>query len=135
MPAGVTRWMRWAGFLRWADALVAWVVLTVITLAGAEWRSTTQPAVIALVLLGLLALLQPLRVRWRPLSAIVGQQLGARLRPGDRAWYVSPGQAEPVLVTGRRGGGRFIVAQPGIGPEEGLEVRTTRVLLVPEDRV
>jgi len=77
------------------------------------------------------ALAPLIRLRWRPVSAWVGLALSGRLGPGDRAWYVVPGRAEPVIVTARRGF-RLVVAGLDHGGAEGIEVRRTRVLLLPE---
>ena len=133
LPESVTQWTRWAAWLRWADALAAWIALWIGAASAFEWRSPTQPAVVALALLAGLAFLDAPRRAWRPVSAAVGLRLAARLRPGDRAWFVTAGQAERVLVTGRRRAGRFVVARPGVAPDEGVGVRATRVLLVPAD--
>ena len=52
-----------------------------------------------------------------------------RLKPGDRAWLVLPERIEPVIVTARRRL-RLVVARAD-QVAEGLEVRRTRVLVVP----
>lgn len=133
LPETVTQWTRWAAWLRWADALAAWILLWIVVASAFEWRSPTQPAVVALALLAGLAFLDVPRRMWRPVSAAVGLRLAADLRAGDRAWFITAGRAEHVLVTARRRAGRFVVARPGLAPDEGVEVRATRVLLVPAE--
>jgi hypothetical protein len=81
------------------------------------------------VLVGLAALVGPLRRRWRPLGGLISLSVSRALRPGDRAWLVLPRHVEPVIVTARRGL-RLVVARPDQGAE-GMEVRRTRVLVVP----
>jgi hypothetical protein len=129
LPHAVARWASRVRYLRWLDALVAWLALWAL-LAVALTLPLQAQAVLAAALAGLLALLPPLRLRWRPVSGAVGLRLSRSLRPGDRAWYVVPGRAEAVIVTARRRL-RLVVARPGQGPAEGIEVRRTRVLVVP----
>jgi hypothetical protein len=130
IPDAIGRWTRWASALRAADALAAWLAAWVVLAALAGWSVAGELAVVSAVAAACLALVRPLRVRWRPVSAWVGISVARPLRPGDRAWFVRPRQAEPVIVTARRGL-RFVVAQPG-SASEGLEVRATRVLLLPD---
>lgn len=131
IPDAVERWARRATALRVADALVAWLAAWVVLAALAGWGTPSEPAVLAAVAVGCAAFLRPLRVRWRPVSAWVGISVARPLRPGDRAWFIRPRQVEPVIVTARRGH-RFVVAQPG-SAAEGLEVRASRVFLLPEE--
>ncbi|HBH02049.1 MAG TPA: hypothetical protein DDZ42_09045 [Candidatus Rokubacteria bacterium] len=131
-PYAVERWASRFRYLRWLDALVAWLAAWA-TLAAALDVGPDAQAGLAAVATGLLALVPPIRVRWRPVSAWVGLAMSVRLGPGDRAWYVVPGRAEPVLVTARRGF-RLVVAGVDRGRAEGIEVRRTRVLLLPERR-
>jgi hypothetical protein len=104
------------------------VVASALAAAGLD-ASATATAGVALMLAGGAALVGPLRLRWRPLSAPVSLVLSRRLRPGDVAWCVFPGRVEHVIVTARRRW-RLVVARPGREPLEGLEVRRTRVLVV-----
>ena len=90
-------------------------------------------AVTSVVLVGLAAFVGPLRRRWRPISALVALSVSRDVKPGDRAWLVLPDRAEPVIVTARRRR-RLVVARPDQGPSEGLEIRRTRVLVVPSRR-
>jgi hypothetical protein len=90
-------------------------------------------AVAALVLVRVAALAHPVRRRWRLVSALLSLFVSRGLRPGDRAWLVLPERIEPVIVTARRRL-RLIVARPDQGPTEGLEVRRTRVFVVPDVR-
>jgi hypothetical protein len=89
--------------------------------------------VLAAVVVGAAALVPGLRARWRPVSAITGVHVSAPLQVGDRAWWVRPGGAELVLVTARRGL-RVVIARADRDTSEGLGVRRTRVLLVPDAR-
>ena len=130
LPDDVTRWTSWSHSLRWLDALTACLVL------AAGWRvwqpglSIAELGMLAATLTVLAALVPGIRVRWRPISGWLGLSLSSDLRPGDRAWYVRPGHAEPVLVTARHGV-RLVIARPDQDAAEGLHVRRTRVLLLP----
>src|SRR5262249_18849395 len=119
--------LRW---LRWADALLAWLVVLLglaFSLPALPW----QPAVVlATALLVGGALIPRVRLRWRPLSATTTLAVSRGLRPGDRAWFVRGGDADLVLVTARHGL-RLVIARPDGDSAEGLSVRCTRVLLVP----
>ncbi len=129
VPYSVERWTTRVRYLRWLDALAAWVFLWGVVALWLE-RDADVEASLAAIGVGLLALVRPIRVSWRPVSAWVGLNVSRGLRPGDRAWYVTPGRAELVIVTARRRR-RLVVARPGLGSAEGLEVRRTRVLIVP----
>jgi hypothetical protein len=132
LPHEVARWVSLAACLRWCDAAAAWVVLWAV-LAGLLGPASPPAAVASLLLMTLGALLQPLRVLWRPVSGSVGLMLSRRLQPGDRAWYVRSRHADAVLVTGRHGA-RMLIATPDLDePDEVLSVRRTRVLLLPAD--
>lgn len=109
--------------------MVVWPFVAV-TLADV---TAVASAGLAAVLVGVAALARPLRQRWRPVSALVALSVSGGLRPGDRAWLVLSERVEPVIVTARRGI-RLVVASPDQGPAEGLEVRRTRVLVVPPSR-
>jgi hypothetical protein len=130
VPTTVETWITRARYLRWIDALAAWVVL----LALAAELLPEQPAriivVTSLVLLVIGLMLRPLRLRWRPVSGWVGVAVSRSLRPGHRAWFVRDGRADAVLVTGRRGL-RVSIAAPNVGEAETLSVRRTRVFLIP----
>jgi hypothetical protein len=129
LPPNVDRWVSRARWLRWLDALAAWLLVS----AGLALAQRTAPpaatAIVAAVLVGLTAFVGPLRRRWRPLGALISLSVSRALRPGDRAWLVLPRHVEPVIVTARRGV-RLVVARPDQGAE-GMEVRRTRVLVVP----
>ena len=130
IPTAVETWISRARYLRWLDALAAWVILLAVV---AELLPEQPGRVIALGSLALTAIgvmLRPLRLRWRPVSGWVGVAVSRSLRPGQRAWFVRDGHADVVLVTGRRGL-RVSIAAPGVGAEETLRVRRTRVLLIP----
>ncbi len=107
LPPTVERWISRARWLRWLDALVAWLV---VWLFLALWLEHATPV-----------------------SALVSLSVSRRLRPGDRAWLVLSEHIEPVIVTARRRL-RLVVARPDQGPTEGLEVRRTRVVIVPPAR-
>ena len=132
VPHEVARFISLAAWLRWCDAVVAWIVLWAL-LASILGPASRPASVASLVLVTLGALLRPLRVLWRPVSGSVGLVLSRRLQPGDRAWYVRSHLADPVLVTGRHGT-RMLIATPDRDePDEVLSVRRTRVLLLPAD--
>jgi len=129
LPPNVDRWVSRTRWLRWLDALAAWLLVW----AGLALAQRTAPpaatAIVAAVLVGLAAFIRPLRRRWRPLGGLISLSVSRALRPGDRAWLVLPRHVEPVIVTARRGL-RLVVARPDQGAE-GMEVRRTRVLVVP----
>lgn len=77
------------------------------------------------------AMIPRLRLAWRPISAATTLWLSRGLRPGDRAWFVHGSGVDLVLVTARHGV-RVVVARPGHDAAEGMSVRRTRVLLLPE---
>ena len=133
LPSDIERWVSRMRRLRWLEALatagVVWLVLALVI----EHAQPVGLAVASLVVVGLATLVRPLRRRWRPISALVGLSVSRELRPGDRAWLVLPERAEPVIVTARRRL-RLVVARPDGEPSEGLEVRRTRVLVVPSRR-
>jgi hypothetical protein len=132
LPDNILRWGTRARWLRRLDGLAAWV--TVLGLAGPllPGPGVGSLAAGAAVLVGLLAAVPSLRLRWRPVSGAAGLWLSRGLGPGDRAWYVRPEGPEVVIVTARRGL-RLTVAVPGRGAVEGLSVRRTRVLLLGAD--
>jgi hypothetical protein len=129
LPPAVTRWTRIARGLRALDAVAAWLALWLVGVLLFEDAAPGGLAVLAAVGVAAGAWMAPLRIRWRPVSAGVGVLLSAGLRPGDQAWFVRPGDAELVLVTGCRGN-RLVIARGGGGPSEGISVRRTRVLLL-----
>jgi hypothetical protein len=129
LPPNVDRWVSRARWLRWLDALAAWLLVWAGLALAQRTAPPTATAIVAAVLVGLAALIVPLRRRWRPLGALISLSVSRALRPGDRAWLVLPRHVEPVIVTARRGL-RLVVARPDQGAE-GMEVRRTRVLVVP----
>ncbi len=133
VPPTVERWASRARWLRWLDAVAAWLVVWPFLALLLESATALTSAVAALAPVVLGALARPLRLRWRPVSALVSLSVSRGLRPGDHAWYVRPDRVEPVIVTARRRL-RLVVAHPDQGPAEGLEVRRTRVLVVPPAR-
>lgn len=131
VPHSVARWITRRRWLRWGDALLAWLGLTLVLalVLGAERGQAA--AVLALILVGLGAALQPLRVRWRPVTAWVGLRISRDLRPGDRCWYLSTHEASRAVVTARHGT-RLVIVRPDLH-DEGLSVRRTRVFLLAVD--
>ena len=129
IPWEVERAAARARWLRRLDALATWLVVWGIAALVWERATPTASAIAALVAVTLVALVRPIRVRWRPLSALASLSASRGLRPGDHAWLVLSERVEPVIVTARRGL-RLVVASPDQGVE-GLEVRRTRVLVVP----
>ncbi len=133
VPAAIERWASRARRLRWLDALVAGVLVwPFVALLLADVTLVTSAALAGAAVFAA-SFVTPLRLRWRPASAFVALSVSRDLRPGDRAWLVLPEHIEPVIVTARRGI-RLVVANPDQGPAEGLEVRRTRVLVVPPAR-
>jgi hypothetical protein len=128
VPPDVGRWISLSGWLRRGDAALAWLLLWVPTISP---FGAALAAVLAAAIVALLASIRPVRVVWRPVSALVGLVVSQNLKPGDRAWYVRSEQADLVLVTARHGS-RLVIATPDPDePDEVLSVRRTRVLLLP----
>jgi hypothetical protein len=121
------------GWLRWIDALVAWAGLWCLMMILIGPGLASEAGVVALVLLCLALAVQPLRVRWRPITGWVGVSMSRDLRAGDRAWYIRAREADLVLVTARHGL-RLVIARPEHASDETMSVRRTRVLLLPADR-
>jgi len=132
VPYPITRWVSRLRWLRWLDAAVAWTGVWVVATVALERGTGNAAAIVATVVVGLGALPRPLRVRWRPITGLVGIVVSRGLRPGDRAWYVRARAASAALVTARHGL-RIVITVPDLPGEEGLSVRRTRVLLVPAD--
>src|SRR5437867_717049 len=130
LPEWVSRWTSYAGLLRWLDATVAFAGCWIVAIFVFVDLPETERLLIAALATVAGVMMPLLRVRWRPISGIVGIRVSRRLRPGDHAWFVRPGDARLVLVTGRRRL-RLVIAMPGQDPDEGLLVRRTRVLVVP----
>jgi hypothetical protein len=118
-----------ARWLRWLDALAAWLLAWAALALVQRTLTPAATAIAAAALVGLTALVGPVRRRWRPLGALISLSVSRALRPGDRAWLVLPRHVEPVIVTARRRL-RLVVARPDQSAE-GMEVRRTRVLVVP----
>ncbi len=131
LPEDIDRWARRASWLRWLDALAAWLLLWASMAMSLRGLSGSAQTMVALVIVAAGAAISPLRVRWRPISGWIALVASQPLRPGDRAWHVRPGEAELVVVTARRGL-RMVIAQAR-GPLEGIAIRRTRVLLLPAD--
>ena len=132
LPMEVERWMGRLGLLRWADAVLAWMVTWSVVVAASDARPAPLAVLAAVIVGGLAWSLPPLRVRWRPVSAAVGVRMSRRLRPGARAWYIRPHAADLVIVTARRGF-RVVIAGMTETRTEGFAVRRTRVLLIPAE--
>jgi hypothetical protein len=129
VPDAISRWITRRWWLRVCDALAAWALLAVVVAARLGPARLEAAAVLALVLVGGAAAVQPLRIRWRPVSGWVGLRLSRDLRPGDRAWYVGATEASLVMVTARRGL-RLVIARPDMVQDEVISVRRTRVFLL-----
>jgi hypothetical protein len=132
VPAAVERWIFAARALRWLDTLAAWLALWAVAAMAFQEVARSRLAIAAAFVVGVAALIRPLRTRWRPASGTVALVLSARLSAGDHAWYVRPGRAERVLITARRRT-RIVIVRLNDEGAEGLSVRRTRVLLVPAD--
>ena len=129
VPDAVSRWVARQRYLRWLDALVAWLVLWVALARLLPGLSLDQGFMLGLVLVVVGLAVPPIRSRWRPISGTVGIMVSRRLRPGDRAWYIRAGQADLVIVTARHALHVAIAIPDAMA--EGINVRRTRVLLLP----
>ena len=130
VPTTVETWITRSRYLRWIDALAAWVALLGVAAALLPEQPVRTIAIGSLALLAVALMVRPLRLRWRPVSGWVGVAVSRSLHPGQRAWFVRDGHADAVLVTGRRGL-RLSLAAPNLGEAETLTVRRTRVFLIP----
>jgi len=130
LPNAVETWISRSKYLRWIDAVAAWLVLVVVAAEMLPELPAAADALIALAATVLGTLMQPFRLRWRPVSGWVGLVASRSLRAGHRAWFVRDGRADPVLITARRGL-RLAIAAPNLGESETLSVRRTRVFLIP----
>ena len=129
-PMAVQRWMARARYLRWLDAAVAWLGVSLVLAARFGEAAVAAAVIVAVILVALAAALTPLRARWRPVSGVVGFLVSRALRPGDRAWFVRGERADLVIVTACRGL-RVSIAAPELGAQESISVRRTRVFVVP----
>ena len=131
LPGAVTRWIRGVRCLRWLDGVVAWIALWIVADLSLPDGDATVHGVLAAIGVVAGANVSWLRVRWRPIAGVVGLLVSRGLRPGDRAWFIRPTDAEVVLVTARR---RFrMVIARAESADEGMSVRRTRVVLLPAD--
>jgi hypothetical protein len=129
VPDVISRWVARLRYLRWLDALAAWLVLWGAGTLLVPSLPLDRGFALALVLVVAGGMVPSLRVRWRPISGVVGIMVSRRLRAGDRAWYVRARQADMVIVTARHGF-HLSIAIPDAAAE-GMNVRRTRVLLLP----
>jgi len=129
VPDSVARWIARRRWLRWCDALLAWALLWIGGAVALGSERLEAAAVVAAVLVALGAFVQPLRVRWRPITGWIGLRISRGLRPGDRAWYLGASDASLVVVTARHGV-RLVIVRPDL-QDEGISVRRTRVFLLP----
>jgi hypothetical protein len=128
VPDAVLSWIDRRRWLRWVDALLAWLVLVALACAWLGSVHVQAIGIVALILV-VVAGMSPLRLRWRPISGWVGLSLSRGLKAGDRAWYVSAREATLVVVTGCHGV-RLVIVRPDLAQDEGLSVRRTRVFLI-----
>jgi hypothetical protein len=134
VPHAAIVWKRRLRRLRWLDALAAWVLAWLAAVALAPGTDPVALGVVVTLFLPIVAAIPPLRRAWRPVSTAVAWAVSAALRPGDRAWHISPdGHARLVLVTGRR---RTTVVVAGVVQDsgEGAVVSRLRGLVVRADR-
>ena len=130
LPARVVRWSRLARWLRAADAVVGWSVAWAAIAVALPDASLRVGALLALAGTAVAGSAPLVRRRFRPVSGLVGLSVSRGLGPGAAAWFIHPGGADRVLVTGRRGL-RLVFSPIGAdGPAEGIEVRRTRVLVL-----
>jgi len=129
IPTAIDRWTSRVRHLRWLDAFAGLLALWAAAALALPGLAVALQASLALGILGALALVPPLRARWRPVSAAVALAMSRDLRPGDHAWWVRAGRADLVLVTARRGT-RLVVAIPEHDAREAISVRRTRTLFL-----
>ena len=129
VPDSVARWIARRRWLRWCDALLAWVLLWIAVAMVLGANRLEPAAIVAAILVGIGAYVQPLRVRWRPITGWIGLRVSQGLRPGDRAWYLGATDASLILVTARHGV-RLVIVRPDL-QDEGISVRRTRVFVLP----
>ena len=129
VPDSINRWIGRRRWLRWGDAFLAWVLLWIAggVVLGSERLEAA--AVVAAILVAAGAYVQPLRVRWRPLTGWIGLRVSQGLRPGDRAWYLGASDASLIVVTACHGV-RLVIVRPDL-QDEGISVRRTRVFVLP----
>jgi len=129
-PAPVLRWSRRARWLRGFDAVAAWLVVWAgaVTLAQEASRGALGVAAALAVTLG--AAVPWLRMGWRPITGLTALMVSWRLRPGQRAWWITAGGGTLVVVTACRAW-RVVLAGVSEDPTEGIAVRRTRALLLP----
>lgn len=132
LPEFVERWARRVRWLRWLDLVVAWTVVWLAGLLVVESLDAGDAAILAALFVGAIASIPPMRAGWRPITGLVALSASRGLRPGDRAWYVHPGEIELVLVTARHGL-RLVIAGRAEGDREVRSVRRTRAVLLPAD--
>ncbi len=131
LPDAVARWIRGVRCLRWLDGIAAWIVLWLAAEVSLPDGNATVHSVLAAIVAVAGVNVSWLRVRWRPIMGLVGLMVSRSLRPGDRAWFIRPTDAEVVLVTARR---RFrMVIARAESADEGMSVRRTRVVLLPAE--
>ena len=131
LPIPIARWTSRLRWLRGLDALLAWLTVLLGLTPLLPHVPAQTATMLAAGLILLVSLIPRLRLAWRPISAATTLSLSSGLRPGDRAWFVHGNGADLVLVTARHGI-RVVVARPGHDAAEGMSVRRTRVLLLPE---
>jgi hypothetical protein len=129
IPAPVERWIARARRLRWLDALGGWLLLWLVLTVWPGHLAPGPAALAALIILGALATVAPLRLLWRVVSGAVGLWTSRTIAVGDRAWCIGPDSARRVIVTARHGA-HMTVAMVDGDAVEGVRVRRTRVLLV-----
>jgi hypothetical protein len=130
VPMAVQKWVARARYLRWLDAATAWLGVVILLAAAFGEAVVVAEMLVAAVAVALAAAMTAVRVRWRPVSGVVGFLVSRALRPGDRAWYVRSARADLVIVTACRVL-RVSIAAPELGAQETISVRRTRVLVVP----
>src|SRR5207247_2819500 len=72
VPATVEKWISRSKYLRWVDAVTAWLVLFGVAMTLLPEQSDRTIALISVALLVLRVMLRPLRFNWRPVSSWAG---------------------------------------------------------------
>ena len=130
LPAPVVLWSRRTRWLRGFDAAAGWLFIWVGAMVFARQADRGALGVAAVVLVAFCAAVPSLRRWWRPVTGLTALVVSWRLRPGERAWWVTPAGGKLVLVTACRAW-RVVVVGVSEDSTEGVAVRRTHALLVP----
>src|SRR5947209_12339627 len=86
-PQSVVRWMSRVRRLRTLDAAIAWLCLWGAISGLLGLGSARAALILAAALVGLCAVIRPVRVCCRAVTGCVGIWVSSGLRSGTRSWY------------------------------------------------